>query len=682
MLAHLVDVSIRSLLLAIAAAVILWSMRNWRTAALQHAVWATVVCGMLTLWAFGRTLPRLPLRILDRPAAAVHITPAAGDQGQKMLDEAVPAELPPSSASVPAKPRRSVDWMSAMLYAYIAVALAFLAQFVTGVCLVRKLLAKAHCISSTGQPSLAFAAQKGLALYESDPIAVPFTVGWLRPKILLPAEWREWDDEKLEAVLAHEGAHARRRDTLVAGLAGLNRCIFWFHPLAWMLERKLALLAEQACDEACVAALGDQHQYARLLLEMALVVNGNRGRMRQHALTMAAASHIRQRIDSLLREGRTFSRGLTWTAWSAVTLCGIPLVWGAGVVDLDRQPPSKSLEIPLSTFPAALAQPRVITAQARPAAPPAAGPAPRVEFEVASVKLSVPGPITGGRSGGGFGCMESFKMDRGRVDLQCMPLKTLIAYAFRIPLERVLGPDWINDRSTARFDVDAKLPQGASEKQVPEMFQTLLAERFQLTVHRSTPEQSLLGLVIAKSGLKVKEAPPEADAPAETAPEPDATADRFTLSRGVLTRATRTANADDNGYIITMTNARMGTVRRTDGPDKTSRWEAPNTTFGGLADILGTIGPLPADVIDMTGLPGRYQVTLEISLQDAFAAAGAISAAGGDATAMENARLDMQNALLKALNDGLQKLGLHLERRKGPVETLVVDHVEKTPTGN
>ena len=67
---------------------------------------------------------------------------------------------------------------------------------------------------------------------ESDRIAVPVTVGLLRPKVVLPSGWELWSEAKLRAVLAHEGAHVARRDPLVAGLASLNRCLFWFHPLA------------------------------------------------------------------------------------------------------------------------------------------------------------------------------------------------------------------------------------------------------------------------------------------------------------------------------------------------------------------------------------------------------------------------------------------------------------------
>src|ERR1051326_9442397 len=74
MLAHLIDVSIRSLLLAIAAAGALLILRNRRKAALQHAVWTMVVSVMLALFAFGQAMPRLPLRILTRADAPAQTT--------------------------------------------------------------------------------------------------------------------------------------------------------------------------------------------------------------------------------------------------------------------------------------------------------------------------------------------------------------------------------------------------------------------------------------------------------------------------------------------------------------------------------------------------------------------------------------------------------------------------------
>jgi hypothetical protein len=105
MLAHLADVSIRSILLALPAATVLWILQSRRTAALQHAVWAVVVCGMLALFAFGQALPRLPLRILDRPAAAVPATPPAVFANPTLPDEA--SEAAQLLPRIPAKPSHS-----------------------------------------------------------------------------------------------------------------------------------------------------------------------------------------------------------------------------------------------------------------------------------------------------------------------------------------------------------------------------------------------------------------------------------------------------------------------------------------------------------------------------------------------------------------------------------------------
>ena len=90
------------------------------------------------------------------------------------------------------------------------------------------------------------------------------TVGWLHPVIVLPPNWRDWPAGKLEAVLTHEHEHARRRDPLVQWLALLNRAVFWFHPLAWWLERRISALAEEACDAAVMRRGHDPLRVFRL----------------------------------------------------------------------------------------------------------------------------------------------------------------------------------------------------------------------------------------------------------------------------------------------------------------------------------------------------------------------------------------------------------------------------------
>ena len=124
--------------------------------------------------------------------------------------------------------------------------------------------------------------------------ASPVTVGWLRPVVILPETWREWSHSRLDAVLTHEHAHVRRRDPLVQWLALLNRAVFWFHPLAWWLERRLSVLAEQTCDDAVLACGHDPHDYSEYLLDTARVIRAWRagescGRL--HARDVPAAAH-------------------------------------------------------------------------------------------------------------------------------------------------------------------------------------------------------------------------------------------------------------------------------------------------------------------------------------------------------------------------------------------------------
>lgn len=297
-------------------------------------------------------------------------------------------------------------------------------------------------------------------------------------------------------------------------------------------------------------------------------------------------------------------------------------------------------------------------------------------FEVASVKPSAwKPPIRGpgeGRNGGGGGCPTSLKLDRSQVDIKCATIEMLIGYAFRFPPNRVMGPEWMMSLGSPRFDISAKLPQGASESQVPEMFQALLADRFGLALHRGVTTQAIYALVVTKGGFKMKEAAPLAGAAAEAAAQQD---EPSTLGFFGNVQDQTTPNANGRGSTTTISNPRMGIVRQTNSPNLVQRWETPGITMDGLSDLLDKVAPVPSPVVNMTGLKGRYPLDLEVSLSD-------LSKGGGDPAAAGRAPMEMEDAVLKRFNDGLRKLGLQLERRKGPLETLIVDRVEKTPTEN
>jgi beta-lactamase regulating signal transducer with metallopeptidase domain len=136
------------------------------------------------------------------------------------------------------------------------------------------------------------------------------TIGFTRPVVLLPAGWREWDARKVRSVLAHELAHARRGDFAWQLVGELNLCFFWFHPVAWLLQRRLSLAAERACDDSAILAVGDHCAYARHLVDVASALNGRRGRVVAVGIPMAQPCQIRTRVEAILDRDRRRSMRL------------------------------------------------------------------------------------------------------------------------------------------------------------------------------------------------------------------------------------------------------------------------------------------------------------------------------------------------------------------------------------
>jgi uncharacterized protein (TIGR03435 family) len=222
-----------------------------------------------------------------------------------------------------------------------------------------------------------------------------------------------------------------------------------------------------------------------------------------------------------------------------------------------------------------------------------------------------------------------------------------------------------------KFDIFAKLPEGASRDQVPAMLQNLLTSRFKLTTHREYREQPVYALVTAKGGLTVKSAPQNTDALNSAA---NLQASGPMNMNGVQFYGTRVPNPDGGSQVLIMSSPRLGTVRDSDSgsPNYVRKFEALSITFEGLADLLTIAGITSEPVVNATGKTGRYSIVLEMSMAE-------VEALLRPRTRDE---ADIQSAQLKAARDGLKKLGLQLDQRKAPVEVLVVDHLEKAPTEN
>ena len=116
----------------------------------------------------------------------------------------------------------------------------------------------------------------------------------------------------------------------------------------------------------------------------------------------------------------------------------------------------------------------------------------RPAFEVASI--SVAAPVSMKQSQG------SMTSDAAMLRYTNVSLKDCIRVAYRVKDFQVDGPDWLGD---ARFDIAAKLPAGSSQEQVPDMLQSLLADRFRLATHRISREHPTYALVVGRTDPKL-----------------------------------------------------------------------------------------------------------------------------------------------------------------------------------
>ena len=310
-------------------------------------------------------------------------------------------------------------------------------------------------------------------------------------------------------------------------------------------------------------------------------------------------------------------------------------------------------------------------------------------FEVASVRPSAPLDMNKLAAQMQAGKMPRFgpHVDGSRAEYDYMSLKDLIANAYNVKGYQITGPGWLGSE---RFDIVAKLPDGAQKEDAPAMLQALLADRFKLTVHRETQEHPVLALIVGKDGPKLKEAAAPAEPIAEDAPLKPG---EFKMDGpdGPI-RVTR--NADGT---TTMNMGAKGLItQRIDMANQTVHLESSSTTMAGFADMLTTLmqmgGGGGRQVVDMTGLKGNYQVAVDVSLTDIMAMARErMREMGMDAGAAPAGGKAADNMPASAASDpsggtsvyaSVEKLGLKLEQRKTQAEQVVIDHVEKAATEN
>lgn len=256
---------------------------------------------------------------------------------------------------------------------------------------------------------------------------------------------------------------------------------------------------------------------------------------------------------------------------------------------------------------------------------------PRPAFEVASIKRNTSSTVG-----------ESMHIQRGgRFDVQNMPLRYIIWNAYRLSNYQISGGSaWIDSE---RYDIFAKSDGDSSPDELLLMLRTLLEDRFGLKVHRGTQQGPVYVMTVAKGGLRMQHAegtcvprdpnhPPPQTPPGQKPPN----------YCGNMRRSSQTLNGR---------GAPMGVV-------------AGVTPLGTLSGQLSSI--LDRKVIDKTGLTGIFDFNLEWTLTPVAAPPD------GSATSASN------DAVGPSIFTALQEqLGLRLESAKGPVDMLVIHHVER-----
>jgi len=308
-------------------------------------------------------------------------------------------------------------------------------------------------------------------------------------------------------------------------------------------------------------------------------------------------------------------------------------------------------------------------------------------FEVATIKPAPPmdmAKVAAALQAGGkmpIGANVEFL----RAEYRYLDLRSLTSYAYGVKPYQIAGPDWM---ATTRFDIVAKMPEGSKKEDAPKMLQTLLEERFKLTTHRTSAEHPVLALVVGKGGPKLKASADKPVAIDENAPlKPgELKMDGSDGPVRVKVDVTTGSSVIDMGLQGKMAY-RLNPATRTFHIDFTM------TTMTGFANMITQLfeqlgGTGGRQVVDMTGIKGNYDATVELSLAEIIAmarAAGAdipVGAPGGAGGRGDVPLASDPGGGGTSLTDAVQAMGLRLESRKATVDQLIVDHIEKTPTEN
>ena len=171
------------------------------------------------------------------------------------------------------------------------------------------------------------ACRRRVEVRESPDLTAPATAGWRSHVILLPEDWRSWDDDERRAVLAHELAHICRDDYLTGVVARAAMALYFYHPLVHWLAARLRLQQELTADALGARFAGGRTRYMRSLSRLALRQDGRLPCWPARAFLPAKGTLIR-RIAMLREETKALDR--PWSRPCRALAASLLVAVGAG----------------------------------------------------------------------------------------------------------------------------------------------------------------------------------------------------------------------------------------------------------------------------------------------------------------------------------------------------------------
>ncbi|MBI4477096.1 MAG: M56 family metallopeptidase [Acidobacteria bacterium] len=300
-----------SVLLGIAA--IMQAVMSRRTsAAMRHLVWTLAIVGVLLLPILSLALPEWVVVIRTAATKVADATPAVDGVEESAALARPSASLAENAEPAPVlRPLAGISSSSVIASIYAAGMLVMLIRLTMQRWTVRRLAHEATDLRDEEwtrllrESAASMGVRRPVRLLRSRECTMPMAFGTRRPAILIPATADTWPEDRRRAVVLHELAHVARYDCLTQSLAFAACTMYWFHPAAWWISRRLRIERELACDDRVIAAGAQAREYAGHLLEIAYSLGSQRAPAL--AVSMARPRQLEGRMRAVLDLARNRS---------------------------------------------------------------------------------------------------------------------------------------------------------------------------------------------------------------------------------------------------------------------------------------------------------------------------------------------------------------------------------------